>query len=70
MKVKLEDLPLLDEWVGAATASEIAGVSRQHLHAILHEFPGARNLDGWLVLPRADVEAWAAKRAEKLGIKP
>lgn len=67
-KVKLEDLPTVQEWILAAEAAEIAGVSRQYLHNSLHMFPSAAKISGFLAFKRAEVEEWSRQRDAKLSI--
>lgn len=68
-KRSIEDLPIVDEWVLAREAAEIAGVSRQYLHNTLHQFESASRLSGYVAFRRSEVEEWARKRAEKLSIQ-
>jgi hypothetical protein len=76
-----DEFPILTEWVTAAEAAEIGGVSRQYIHNRAHQFTSAHRLGtrpaptdddpdaregGMLVLLRAEVEEWAAGRRSGL----
>jgi predicted DNA-binding transcriptional regulator AlpA len=67
-KPKVEELPIVQEWILVSEAAEMAGVSRQYLHACLHQFESASRLSGFLAFRRAEVEEWIARRVEKLSI--
>lgn len=57
-------LPVVKEWVMAAEAAEILGVTRQYIHNSVDKFKTAHRLSNFLVIKRSEVEKLAKERAE------
>jgi len=60
------DLPVVEEWVSAKEAADMAGVSRQYMHNQLGQFKTASRLSGFLVFGRKEIEDWVASREAAL----
>jgi hypothetical protein len=62
---KMADLPVVEEWVTAAEAASIAGVTRQYLHNSARTFESAHRLSGFLVFRRSEMVEFGLARAQK-----
>lgn len=56
------DLPEITKYVNAAHAAEIAGVSRQYMHAQRRRFRTACTISGFLHFERDEIMDWAEGR--------
>jgi len=60
------DLPVVEEWISAAEAAGLAGVSRQYMHNQADKFPSASRISGFLVFQREEIEKWVKDRDASL----
>jgi len=54
------------EWVTAAEAAKMAGVSRQYMHNCTPKFKSASRLSDVLVFKRTEVERWIRQRESEM----